>query len=334
MAAVTLLVTQPCWSKSGSSLTLLATHVAGFYRSYRSSSARSCPIYIPSTMPKKQSNAATMARQPNPLPSNFLAAPPPKERTKNIVDLSAVLGREYANSYAAVIDNAFTRTECNQLLKAAEARNGGKWEQAMINTGNYQQELMTDIRDCGRIIWDDRDMVAKLWSRVADLIPEVQTIDNKPGITGWGPVKRKETLRMTRLNERMRFLKYGEGQYFRPHFDGSFRVPGGDETSFYTLHLYLNGVGDESEEGKGKLEGGATTFHSDDGRTPDFDVDPKVGRILVFQHRGLMHSGADVLGGIKYTLRTDLMFRNQDRVHAERGKHFEHGDYLKEKGER
>ena len=97
---------------------------------------------------------------------------------------------------------------------------------------------------------------------------------------------------MTRLNERMRFLKYGEGQYFRLHFDGSFRVPGGDEGSLYTLHLYLNRVGDDSKEGK--LEGGATTFHSDD-ESQDLDVEPKAGRVLIFQHRGLLHSGADVL---------------------------------------
>lgn len=38
------------------------------------------------------------------------------------------------------------------------------------------------------------------------------------------------------------------------------------------------------------------------------DVDPKAGRVLIFQHKGLLHSGAEVLAGIKYTMRTDLMF--------------------------
>ena len=39
------------------------------------------------------------------------------------------------------------------------------------------------------------------------------------------------------------------------------------------------------------------------------DVDPKIGRVLIFQHKGLLHSGADVTNGIKMTLRTDLMYK-------------------------
>lgn len=42
-----------------------------------------------------------------------------------------------------------------------------------------------------------------------------------------------------------------------------------------------------------------------------FDVEPKTGRVLIFQHRGLLHSGADVTSGIKLTLRTDLMYRKE-----------------------
>ena len=83
-------------------------------------------------------------------------------------------------------------------------------------------------------------------------------------------------------------------------------TPDGKETSFFTLHLYLN----ESTPAN-KLEGGATTFHSYDMQR-SFDVDPKAGRVLIFQHRDLLHSGADVTGGIKLTLRTDLMYRKME----------------------
>ena len=38
------------------------------------------------------------------------------------------------------------------------------------------------------------------------------------------------------------------------------------------------------------------------------DVDPKAGRVLIFQHRKLYHSGDDVVAGIKYTMRTDIMY--------------------------
>ncbi len=55
------------------------------------------------------------------------------------------------------------------------------------------------------------------------------------------------------------------------------------------------------------LKGGATTFHSSD-MTRRLDVDPKMGRVLLFQHKGLLHSGDYVTGGIKYTMRTDIMY--------------------------
>jgi len=56
------------------------------------------------------------------------------------------------------------------------------------------------------------------------------------------------------------------------------------------------------------LRGGATTFHSSDEKRR-VDVDPKIGRVLIFQQRGLYHSGDDVTAGIKYTMRSDLMYR-------------------------
>lgn len=64
------------------------------------------------------------------------------------------------------------------------------------------------------------------------------------------------------------------------------------------------------------LRGGATTFHSRDMKER-LDVDPKVGRVLIFQHRRLLHSGDDVVSGIKYTMRSDLMFRFEDGLEGE-----------------
>lgn len=55
------------------------------------------------------------------------------------------------------------------------------------------------------------------------------------------------------------------------------------------------------------LRGGATTFHSRDMKRR-LDVDPKAGRVLIFQQRRLFHSGDDVTAGIKYTMRSDLMY--------------------------
>ena len=90
---------------------------------------------------------------------------------------------------------------------------------------------------------------------------------------------------------------------FSAHFDGTFRTDDGDN-SFFTLHLYLNEPDEDS-----MLEGGATTFHAMDWSGRHMDVMPKTGRVLLFQQKGFLHSGADVTRGIKFTMRTDLIYR-------------------------
>lgn len=156
-----------------------------------------------------------MARHPpSTLPSDFLSEPSPNIQSSKI-DFSKTPLPVYNGLYAVIIDNALTEAECADLIRAAEARTNGKWEQAMINVGGGRQKLITDSRDCGRIIWDDRDVVARIWNRVKDCIPDIWFLKGMAHVTGYGPVKRREVLAMTRLNERMRVLKYTKGQYFR-----------------------------------------------------------------------------------------------------------------------
>lgn len=69
-----------------------------------------------------------------------------------------------------------------------------------------------------------------------------------------------------------------------------------------TFHIYLN---DSTMEG-GPV-GGATRFWSPN-KKAWLDVEPKLGQVLIFQQRMLVHSGEPVTEGVKFTLRTDLMF--------------------------
>ena len=144
----------------------------------------------------------------------FLSQPGPKPEV-TVMDFSKSILPEYAGLYAVIIENVLTAEECHQLVHIAEAQTDGKWEPAMVNVGGGMQDMRLDARDCGRIILDDKDLVARIWSRVKDHVPEVEYLKGVPRITGNGPTKREETWRMSRLNERMRFLKYGKGQYFR-----------------------------------------------------------------------------------------------------------------------
>ena len=90
------------------------------------------------------------------------------------------------------------------------------------------------------------------------------------------------------------------------HCDGSYVTPDGRERSYFTLHLYLNEDGPAN-----RLRGGATVFHSWN-LAREHKVAPKIGRVLVFQHRDLPHSGEEVLEGLKLTMRTDLMYAKVD----------------------
>ena len=51
------------------------------------------------------------------------------------------------------------------------------------------------------------------------------------------------------------------------------------------------------------FQGGDTAFLDD-----DVVAHPKPGRALLFQHQ-ILHEGCQVLAGVKYVLRTDVMYR-------------------------
>ncbi|PLB54637.1 hypothetical protein P170DRAFT_421309 [Aspergillus steynii IBT 23096] len=247
---------------------------------------------------------------------------------------------KYKDHFAAVIDNILTPAECEELIRQAEASTvtptstTPTWERAMINIGNGQQALATDTRNCGRIIWDSPELAQKLLDRLMPFLRDfgLDRIDNQVGnqLLVTGLVGRGKVYHLTRLNERLRFLKYEGGEYFRPHWDAFYRTPDRQEQSFYTIHLYLNGDGEQDVQElarqhervlnggdvnlnvSGELLGGATSFipRYEDQET-QVRVFPKTGSMLVFQQNGLLHGGDPVFRGTKYTVRTDMMYRVQ-----------------------
>jgi hypothetical protein len=97
------------------------------------------------------------------------------------------------------------------------------------------------------------------------------------------------------LNELFRLYRYVPGQRFKPHLDGNHRRSN-REISHFTFMAYLN-------DGAG---GGETRFYSDD-KSLRFAVQPQRGAALVFLH-GQLHEGAEVVSGMKYVLRSDVMY--------------------------
>lgn len=148
------------------------------------------------------------------LPKNFLAGRAPN-LTRTDVDFVKGGIPDNEGAWAVILDGVMTEQECDQLVAAAEATTDGKWERALVNTGGGMQAMYEDVRKCGRIIWDDREIMAKLWARIEASVPEIHRLEKWGSVTGIGPIRRKETWKMTRLNERGRYLKYVGGEYFK-----------------------------------------------------------------------------------------------------------------------
>ena len=267
-----------------------------------------------------------MREHNNSTTSGFLSTP--RDITKTPIDFSVTALTEYSSLYACILDNVLSASECLTLLNLAKATTDGEWAHAMINSGpGGSQQLDTESRACGRIIWEDGNIVRAIWARCEASVPELMELRNRPEITGKGWLKRDWEYEVKGLDKRMRFLRYFDGEYFRresimvfvrgtvsltasiAHFDATHTGGNDEEASFITMHLYLNEPDEDS-----MLEGGATRFHAMDGSKRHLDVEPKTGRVLLFQHEGLLHSGANVTRGVKYSMRTDLMYVKCDRA--------------------
>ncbi len=188
--------------------------------------------------------------------------------------------RKKEKVFVAIIDGVFTEEECKACISATEARG---YEQAMVNVGGGKQEFMPDARRHGRVMSDDPDLAAVIFARVREHLPA----DYRGFV-------------LTGINERLRFLRYHPGDFFTAHTDGCYPSVDGTQKSRITLQLYLNDVTD----------GGATTFYdlTVEGQHHDtYPVVPRTGRVLLFSHN-IRHEGSMLLSGIKYAMRTDIMY--------------------------
>jgi len=171
------------------------------------------------------------------------------------------------------VDNFMSPEESQKWIQFSEEAG---YEDAKINLGK-QQVLNKLIRNNERFIYDSVELAEELWERVKDFVPPETVYGRAIG-----------------LNEKFRFYKYFPGQQFKLHQDGSF-MRNIHEWSSFTFMVYLN------ED----MKGGATRFMN-------CSIQPKTGTALIFKHE-LMHEGCPVIEGIKYVLRTDVMYKRKGR---------------------
>jgi len=152
------------------------------------------------------------------------------------------------------------------------------------------------------------NVAQELWTRVR------QFVEEEPKIRGatpfgffsegeWNPIG---------LNPCFRFCKYtAPSNGFFAHRDSNF-VRNGEERSILTCMVYLN---DE-------YSGGTTNFLKSNGPKIDelieeelsrgyqtiYKLIPKTGLAVIFEHI-ILHEGAPVTKGVKYLMRTDVVFK-------------------------
>jgi len=219
------------------------------------------------------------------------------EHTTNAVervDLDTVPG-------AFQLLNVLSKEECQRFINTTESL--GYLPDAAVS-------LPRHVRHNDNVTWvADEQTIETIWQRCAHFFTDEQNMFNGSIALG--------------LNGRFRFYRYKEGDFFNTHSDGAW--PGsrvidgqlhadafGDRFSQMTFLIFLTD----------DFEGGHTQFivNKDDpwqpakynGHTQTINVRTPAGGVLCFPH-GMhplhrLHSSQTIQSGVKYIIRTDVLF--------------------------
>ncbi|PAA91222.1 hypothetical protein BOX15_Mlig003788g6, partial [Macrostomum lignano] len=211
--------------------------------------------------------------------------------------------------------------ECQRLVDSAEASGGLK------PTPFFRQEY----RSCHRLVLHEPELARQMFLRLRPYLPDKLTFNGQDDpITSHrvhgAPWLLKGNWEPYCLNPVLRLCRYHPGQHFSPHYDGLL-VHDDACRSMQTFMVYLTD--------NPASDGGATNF-LDDGLSMSSlisttesatesdgterqrmsapqsqiicQVHPERGSLLVFNHYRL-HEGERLAAGVKYILRSDIMYR-------------------------
>lgn len=196
---------------------------------------------MPSLTPNKVVETSYTSRFVE-IPPSFLKEPLPSPITVTQVDFKEGGLPERTGLYAVVLDGVLTPNECEELLRLAEesvedssvphpesagidasddrGKAAIKWRPAMVNAGPGREIYVQDYRHCDRIVWDDEEIAERIWERcvqapgIEEALSKIEG-DGSKKVQGYGQARDGWKWKFARLNERMRFLRYGKGMYFK-----------------------------------------------------------------------------------------------------------------------
>lgn len=218
------------------------------------------------------SDAAAASPTSTGIPANLLSTqPPPKLAYQRV---NALL-----ENYIWVVPNFLTRHECQAWIAFMEG-------QQPLEYVKQRGTRYMAARECYRFSRNDATMSHRLFERLRGGTKLLQALQ-LPNVLC------QQEARPVTCNPNLRLYKYCQGHSFGKHIDEANAVPGVGVTRL-TVLVYLS-----------ECEGGATRFQG------NVAFEPQPGAILLHVHGEdlcLEHEADPVISGIKYVLRTDLVY--------------------------
>ncbi|XP_057476869.1 uncharacterized protein LOC130764582 [Actinidia eriantha] len=198
------------------------------------------------------------------------------------------------DTYLFTVQNFFTSVESKAFIKAAESI-------GFVHQGSLGPTKGEAYRDNDRISVNNPVLADTIWESGLNTLFSDFKIRGKVAVG---------------LNPNIRFYRYKVGQRFGRHIDESVDLGAGKRTH-YTLLIYLNGGSKtKSRNDKGvpqdspeTLIGGETVFYGPrNGLVAE--VTPMEGMALLHIHgdKCMLHEGRNITKGVKYLLRSDVVF--------------------------
>ncbi|KAH8598229.1 hypothetical protein B0O99DRAFT_592114 [Bisporella sp. PMI_857] len=182
------------------------------------------------------------------------------------------------SEFVHIISNLLRQEECEDLIRS----------HTNLVPSNVTSQTIRE-----REMFFDQDLAERLWSRIEKFYRDSSIVDEEG--SKWKAIG---------LNDKFRFCK------FAPHQDGR-RLADLNTQSFMTINMYLNTLNPSS---LGTTRVLLPTAFSEPSEPISFDVlakvQPTLGSAAVFRD-SLWHDGEELKSGVKYLLRTDVLYERE-----------------------
>ena len=204
--------------------------------------------------------------------------------------------------------------------------------------GGHGRTHREDARNNEYTVITDQTLADQFFQRVAPLLPQTMEwmLENAYFSSGIGG----REWSIAGCVDRLRFYKYKKDEEYPEHMDGSYSrtmtyinedsKQSYKQHSFLTLLIYLND----------DFQGGETKFYPDkqhcrflrdiEYKQPTHVVEPRQGMAVINIHN-ILHEGSKVQSGVKYVLRTDILYQKAMESHPKLDKYSQKANHTNEK---